>query len=280
MGNMQKLATYVASNPWFVILAMVVAVISLALMVVFYFKGRRVVAVRYAVRGTNLFQNFASKIPDLQVLYGGEQVADVTATKVVLWNGGSETISRDDVASAEPILIRAEEGCRILDAEVIGIKNKANLFSVSAPEDGTVVRVSFDYMDRLEGAVIQILHTGTSSAGISISGKVKGAGPLARALVRAHSPLAWFAPVLPGRFLKKVPAGMATWLFSLVMFGGPIVYLCAVMCIPRAPQPCPPPPAWPLQILAGAICVMYWSSGWRILRRRLPPGFEAFSEEL
>jgi hypothetical protein len=96
-----------------------------------------------------------------------------------LWNAGRETIQDSDVPKAAPILIRPFGNCSILDVRIVAQNNPASQFRVSKNQDGSA-RFQFEYMDKDQGAVIQVVHTGTSESDLNVAGTIKGAGNVIR----------------------------------------------------------------------------------------------------
>ncbi len=65
----------------------------------------------------------------LQVLYKGKNLnANVSALTVYLWNDGKQPIKTDDIL--EPLAIRIEPGCEILDARILSVSRAVTKFSL------------------------------------------------------------------------------------------------------------------------------------------------------
>mgnify|MGYP001766436755 CR=1 FL=1 len=60
----------------------------------FYRKSLREKAPCWVIRSNNLVNGFSSKVQNLQVLFKGNQVENLTISKVVFWNNGKETIKK------------------------------------------------------------------------------------------------------------------------------------------------------------------------------------------
>ena len=144
--------------------------------VVFYYRGRRIKLPCYATTSTNLVTDLVSRLDRLQILYADEPVPTLTATKVLFWNAGADTISRTDVPEGDPIVVRVGPGLRVLDATVLKVTNLVNRFETDISNDGATVLLHFDYIDMNEGVLLQVLHTGQSGSEVSVGGTVKGAG--------------------------------------------------------------------------------------------------------
>ncbi len=261
-------------SPLFQPIASVVGIfLGTILAVGLYLKGQRRRSPRYSVLSTNLITDFARRFSSLDVLYDGRIIPTVTVTKLALWNAGRETIRHEDIASSNQFTIRIRPDCEILDAKVIEKTSPSNLFQIEATEQS--IHLDFEYLDQNDGAVIQILHTGTSSEDISLEGTVKGfKGRPQRAL-----------PV-PRVLTSMLPIGRLRplWLFgwSFIVFGG-MYYFIAVEAwesrnILRLVAPPRPPSLFGefLFLFAGSVLI---SMGYRLLRGPIPRSLHAFLDE-
>jgi hypothetical protein len=50
-----------------------------------------------------LIKDFSKKLVNLEVLYSGSKVENLTVSKVALWNDGNETIRQEDIALSDPL---------------------------------------------------------------------------------------------------------------------------------------------------------------------------------
>lgn len=114
---------------------------------------------------------------EIEVTYSGEAVTNLTVTNVVFWNAGREPIRSQDIPPHEPLSIQPRDGIRILDAEVTQRNNPANDLRSNLVDSNCII-LSFDYLDKDEGCVIQIFHTGRTSKDLEKKGKIIGASGL------------------------------------------------------------------------------------------------------
>jgi hypothetical protein len=139
MSSISQLAEWFGMNPWLSLLSFILAVLGVALAIIFYFKGRKVKLPCYAVRSTNIVRNLVSKIESLEMLYSGEPIENLTVTKFAFWNAGRDTIDRRDIASADPLTFHVKRGYKILDAKILSEKKKSNKFSITTSPDRQIV---------------------------------------------------------------------------------------------------------------------------------------------
>lgn len=155
----------------------------------FYRKSRRVKLLAYAVTTANIIQDYSGRIPDLKIEYKGKNPHTISVSKIVVWNDGTETIERNDIADALPLRINMSAG-EILDASIVSVTEggKANRFTVTK-DSPLLVSPSFDYLDKNEGAIIQLVHTGRPADDIFLTGRIKGSGSPVRRKFGPHPTL-------------------------------------------------------------------------------------------
>ena len=157
---------------WITIVVAVIAIIIPTIAAAyFYRKSRRVKRLCYAVTTANLIQDYSSKLSGLKIEYKGKNPSSLSVSKIVIWNDGNETINRADIAEADPLRIMIERGVELLDASFVGIIEPGNQFVL---DPGLLV--SFNYLDKDDGATIQLVHTGTPESTIIFYGRIKGSG--------------------------------------------------------------------------------------------------------
>ncbi|HHT9124318.1 MAG TPA: hypothetical protein ACFYD6_00705 [Candidatus Brocadiia bacterium] len=178
MDLWSKLTEWLKKNPWWGALGFLLALFSIILAVIFFISGRRTKEPTYAIQSTNLIQDFTSRFEALEITFAGKRISNFTATKVAFWNNGKETINSSDIVFADPLMIKVKNECKILDSSVSHPKegSNPNQFKIVPSEDGSHVLIQFDYLDKDEGGVIQLLHTGKSSDDVEVCGTVKEYG--------------------------------------------------------------------------------------------------------
>ena len=260
VSSYSQLTEWLETNPWWGFVGFIMAILGFASAIIIYIKVKNVKSPCYAVQSRNIVRDLVSKIDSLEMLYSGKPIENLTVTKIAFWNAGRDTINSQDIASTDPLTVHVKKGCKILDTKVLYTKKLVNLFSITTADDQSNITLNFEYLDKDEGAVIQILHTGKSSEDIEIRGTIKGAGKLAQ----KHVPrLRGDIPLFP-----SLPNKMRRLIFALIYFLFPI-------------------PVFVLMYLYGGIdgmvagiiiLIFYWGMGLHIIKRRLPKGFDVFEE--
>ncbi len=139
----------IGSSPvagWIGIGGSIVAVIGVLLSVYFYRKSRRFKRPVYVLSTQNVIQDYSARLQDLQVSFKGKSVGNVSVTKVGIWNDGTETINKSDIADADPLRITLAGTTELLDATVVKTTSPACQFEIIT--SGKNVTISFDYLDK------------------------------------------------------------------------------------------------------------------------------------
>lgn len=142
---------------------------------IFYKKACKEKRPMYTIANNKMIANAVSELGPLKILYDNQEIPNVTATDVVFWNDGKETIHFDDIASADPLRFVATEPNEIITVRLLSSSSPANKLS---PEriDKTSIELRFDYLDKGQGGFFQILHTGVKPDDLQLLGSIKGAG--------------------------------------------------------------------------------------------------------
>ena len=260
VSSYSQLTEWLETNPWWGFVGFIMAILGFASAIIIYIKVKNVKSPCYAVQSRNIVRDFVSKIDTLEMLYSGKPIENLTATKIAFWNAGRDTINSQDIASTDPLTVHVKKGCKILDTKVLYMKNLVNRFSITTADDLSNITLNFEYLDKEEGAIIQILHTGKSSEDIEIRGTIKGAGKP----VQKHVPkLREAVPILPSLTDK-----MRRLIFALLIFIIPIPVFVRTFLGDDIY----------LKVAGVIFLIFYWGMGFKVIKRRLPKGFDVFEE--
>lgn len=152
-------------------------IIGIVLSIIFYLKSRRFKKLSYSTRSFSLLSGPLSSLPEFSASYKGESLENLTAIKIILWNSGTELISRADISESDPLRIILPKGHKILDARISESSTTANLPELIYDSGGdNILTINFDYLGVREGTLISILHTGSRDQELKIQGTIKGFG--------------------------------------------------------------------------------------------------------
>ena len=171
-----KAVMFMGTNPLIGILSFIAAIISIILAIIFYKYSRKLKKPYYTISSHNLIKDFVSKINSLDIKYSGKPIKNFTISKIAFWNSGNETIDKDDIVNADPIIIHVKNDGKILEAKIIASNNESNCFSLTDVYDDCKINMNFDYIDKDDGVGIQVYHTGSSNKDIEVCGRIKGVG--------------------------------------------------------------------------------------------------------
>jgi hypothetical protein len=155
----------------------------------------------YLIRSNNIFSGLEHTVPDVEVKFPGygQPIKALTVSKIAFWNDGNETIRKQDIVKDDPITIQGKEGIVFLSVSVIESVSPLNKIECKMNQDRSLVTITFEYLDHNQGANIQVFHTGTSNADITLRGTIMGASPIRRKL-RGNSPSPpppiWMGPLM------------------------------------------------------------------------------------
>lgn len=154
---------------------LVLAIVSLAAAFIFYKKSLKTKEPIYIISNISLIQNNISQMNGLEISYKDRKIENLSVSKIVFWNKGAETLDNQDIIKIDPLRIECSENNYILDATIIRSNKLANQLSLEVRDSGKAAYVKFEYLDKNNGGVFQIIHTGTSSNDIFLKGELKGA---------------------------------------------------------------------------------------------------------
>ena len=195
------------------------AIAGLALSVFLYLKGKKEKLPVYLIKTFPLINNNLTELDGIAISFEGIPVQSLELSKVSFWNRGAETINGTDIVAADPLRIEVSADDTLYAARIAFQKNPHNVPTVTV--DGGIALIKFDYLDRMDGVVVDIYHSGNSK--IEVLGTIKGAGmPKVAIFGLAGDLLSKIAPYfdwVPDPFTKDV-------LHKLIFFP---IYLVVIM---------------------------------------------------
>lgn len=155
-------------------LATCFTIIGLPLSIVFFVKGNKKKKITYNLKTNNIIANKEKKYNKLNLLYNEKEIDNFSSTKFAIWNSGNDIINNTDISDVDLLTIKLQEGI-ILDASIIQESNKVNEVRIKKDGDNKII-IYFDYLGKLDGIVLQIIHTGIKSDQFNFNGTIKGYG--------------------------------------------------------------------------------------------------------
>ncbi len=153
-------------------LELILAIAGAISSVVFYFKGKEKKEFSYCLKSNSLILKKKNIFEKLSITYDGKQIGDLCVSKFTVWNSGNKTLLHSDMVKSKELTISTENGSEILDFDLIACSEETNNFSFEIT-DKSKAKLIFDYVDKNEGVVAQVIHTGTQDD-LFIDCKIKG----------------------------------------------------------------------------------------------------------
>lgn len=164
--------TFIENNLWNIIF-LLIGIAGLLFGYFSYRKSKKIKRVSYFQKSINLIKDNISDLKGLNITYKGTSIENLTLTNFALWNEGTETINKEDIALKNVLKIVAKGEIKILEY-ISYEKNKSNNFTFELNKEQNILFIDFDYFDKDEGIVLRIYHTGKSDNDLNIEGDFKG----------------------------------------------------------------------------------------------------------
>lgn len=198
----------------------VITIVSLIYAIVCQQKNKEKKEFSYCLKSNYLIRKKKTEFEKLSITYGGQQIEDLCVSKFTIWNSGNRTLNNNDMVEDKELTISVLDNSKILDAELIAYSEETNKFYVEVINEHTV-KIYFEYVDKKEGVVIQIIHTGTNDA-IQIDCKIKG-GKQIKNIVNETVPKN-IGKLISKEIIEK---------FTLISIGIPVVlfFILSIFCV-------------------------------------------------
>lgn len=158
-------------NPWATLMGLIFGVLGVAIGIYYGVKGNRSKKLTCAIIERNhLISNGRKLVPKLRLLYEGKEIKNITITKSVIWNTGTETINNTDVVLGHGVKILSQKNCRILEARILSINKLTNGFYLKQISESEF-ELNFEYVDKNQGVELEIVHEGST---VSFECEIKG----------------------------------------------------------------------------------------------------------
>jgi hypothetical protein len=173
-------------------------------------KWRRFYYARY---GNTLVVDYKNRLKELSVLYNGQEIENLSITRLAFWNQGNDTISRNDISKIKPLLIKAKNGTTILDVSPVFSSSEACGINVINQRASHEYLLDFEYLDPRKGGVLQVIHTGDHPRNVWLEGEIKGVRKI------GHHRASPFTYIPRGFFLLSA----FSFILGIVSFVGAII---------------------------------------------------------
>lgn len=167
------------------------------------------------LKSSTLIKRKRSKFDKLSITYNEQEIEDLYVSRFTIWNSGNRTLNRTDMVVGRELTICASGDNNILDVELIACSETTNAFSIELL-DHHRAKITFEYADKLDGVVVQIIHTGTIRD-LFLDCKIKGGNPV-RKLLNEVTPKTLMRS-LSNKHTKRISIIMSIVLIAITILG-------------------------------------------------------------
>lgn len=144
--------------------SLIVGIMASAIIaIVAHFISKAEPSIAYQSAHQTVIGNYSNKFEgkELKLYFNDELVEQVSKTQIAMWNQGAKTVKGSDIVAKDPIRIVSPEGSKILAFSIISSTREINGCKLEMNNDSLEeILLAFDYLDRRDGVVIEIIHTG------------------------------------------------------------------------------------------------------------------------
>ena len=147
--------------------------------------------------------------------------------------------------------------------------------------DKKSIIISFDYIDYLDGIVLQIYHTGNSSSDFVVDGHVMSYGRLSNnnsRLPLLRNTFSQYKKLLDARTYRKIVGYTAIFMGIIGAIFGSLAFLNP-SAVDKYLSVSDNTPIWVSLVITNIFCLAYACLGYLIVKRDVPKGFDIFNDE-
>lgn len=141
---------------------------------ILYFRAKRRAKPSVQFSRMTIVSPQSDELPsDVEILYKGSKINQLTKTNIILWNDGTETLHGSSVVEDSPVQICFEEGVTILRHQIVKETRSVNRSRLEPVENQrNAINIKFDYLDPADGINVEILHDSKSDP--TVVGAIRG----------------------------------------------------------------------------------------------------------
>jgi hypothetical protein len=141
----------------------------------FYLRARERIEPRYFLQHEPLLGSSSGAMKEVSLRFKGNEVTNLNRCILVIWNKGKRTLLRSAVVDTDKVRVRLPEGCKGLGVGVAKTTRPVIGLTASIDKSETVVTVDFDFLDKDDGGLIEILYQGDPKLKPKLAGTIMGA---------------------------------------------------------------------------------------------------------
>lgn len=154
----------------------VISVVSLGYAICCQILNKERKEITYAQKTNTLIYNQKKSFEKINVFYEEKPIENLYVSKIAIWNSGNRVLKESDFVKDNFLEIALGDNCSILESNIITKTEESNSFKLTKTDDREII-VNFDYAEKNDGIVLQMIHTGIKND-INLSCKIVGGKPL------------------------------------------------------------------------------------------------------
>lgn len=112
---------------------------------------------------------------DVSVLYKDTKVTNLNRCVLVVWNRGTRAIARDAIADNDKVRVCLPQDATALGTGVAWASRPAVNLSACVSDTRSTFIIDFDFLDKDDGGIVEILYQGDPKVAPTLSGSIMGA---------------------------------------------------------------------------------------------------------
>jgi len=123
-----------------------------------YYLQRKSIRIKepiFSIKSNNLISGTVSILENLTISFKDHKIQNLTISKILFFNRGAETITRQDIETINRLSISSET-CKILDGSILQVNNQSNNIKVLYDPANKNVFIDFEYLDKIKGQLSKL----------------------------------------------------------------------------------------------------------------------------
>ncbi|MFB2121443.1 hypothetical protein [Parapedobacter sp. 2B3] len=175
---METIFDFFNGNYLFNAISLLIGFVGVILAIVFYFKALKEKRPTFNIKSFGLIDSKLSTINKLEIRYNNSSINNLSVSKIAIWNAGMEPITKADFAPSDHLRIMSRNSVVIYDYE-LSYQKEVNNISVTLQRENQVY-INFDFLNKNDGLILSIYHSGHSSDDILVTGTFIGAKKISK----------------------------------------------------------------------------------------------------
>jgi len=156
------------------IVGIAVAVIGIVFAFIFYRCSRIGAQPVYQLETLNLIGKDPTIPEDVEILFKGKSVSQLTKTHIILWNTGKSMLEGKNIVAEDPLRLEFSEPVELLRVSILKRTRELNKFTANIKQGSPNTAIcNFDYLEPKDGVLIELLHTAKESYP-QVKGTIRG----------------------------------------------------------------------------------------------------------